>query len=98
MASEERRRVLRELPRRRKLEFVVYGLLASVVFALKSHLSTWAFWGIWFYDFVTYYHDRPERMRHLYAVTKILDELREFRVPWAWPLPALVFEVVRKLL
>jgi len=98
MATEERRLVLRELPLRRKLEFVAYGLLAIVVFGLDSVLFTWALWGIWFYDFVTYYHDRPERMRHLYAVTKTLDELRGFRVPWAWALPALLGEVVRRLL
>jgi hypothetical protein len=61
-------------------------------------LLTWALWGIWLYDFVTYYHDRPERIRHLYSVTKTLDELREFRVPWAWTLPALVWEVAKRLL
>ena len=98
MATEERRLVLRELPRRRKIDFVAYGLLATIVFALNSLLLTWALWGIWFYDFVTYYHDRPERIRHLYSVTKTLDELRECRVPWAWALPALVWEVVRRLL
>ena len=98
MTTEERRRVLHELPRRTKFEFVVYGLLAIVVFGLDSVLFTWALWGIWGYDFITYYHDRPERMRHLYAVTKTLDELRRFPAPWAWTLPALAFEVVRRVL
>ncbi len=98
MAAEERRRVLRELPQRRKIEFAAYGLLATVVFALESPLVTWALWGIWLYDFVTYYHDRPERIRHLYSVTKTLDELRDFRAPWAWTLPVLVWEVARRIL
>ena len=96
MATEERRLVLRELPQRRKIEFVAYGLLATIVFMLDSLLFTWALWGIWLYDFVTYYHDRPERIRHLYSVTKTLDELREFRAPWAWTLPVLVWEVIRR--
>ncbi len=95
MAREERRQVLRELPIGK---FVAYAALAMVVFALDAPLVTWALFGVWGYDFVTYYHDRPERMRHLYAVTKTLDELREFRAPWAWTLPAIGFEVGRRLL
>lgn len=94
MAREERRRALRELP---AAKFLVYAALASVVFALDAPLVTWALLGVWLYDFVTYYHDRPERMRHLYAVTKTLDELRDFRAPWAWPLPALAVELARWL-
>ncbi|HUJ09611.1 MAG TPA: hypothetical protein VL171_06250 [Verrucomicrobiae bacterium] len=98
MATAERRRVLHELPNRKKAEFFAYGILAIIVFALESLRFTWALWGIWLYDFITYYHDRPERIRHLYAVMKILDELRGFRAPWAWVLPALAFEVARRLL
>ena len=98
MATEEQRRVLRELPGRTKIEFIAYAILAVIVFGLESRRLTWALWGVWLYDFVTYYHDRPERIRHLYAVTKTLDELRDFRSAWAWPLPALVWEVVRKFL
>jgi len=95
MAAAERRRVLQELPRRRKIGLVIYGALATFVFALQPFPPTWALWGLWLYDFVTYYHDRPERMRHLYAVTKTLDELRGFRAPWAWAVPALAWEILR---
>jgi hypothetical protein len=98
MAGEERRRVLRELPVRKKIEFAAYSALVTVVFALQPLFFTWMFLGVWLYDFITYYHDRPERMRHLYAVTKTLDELRDFRAPWAWALPALVWEICRRLL
>jgi hypothetical protein len=98
MATDEYRRVLCELPRRTKANFIAYAILAVVVFGLESPRLTWALWGVWLYDFVTYYHDRPERIRHLYAVTKILDELRDFRVPWVWALPALVWEILRKFM
>jgi hypothetical protein len=95
MAEAERRQVLRELPAGK---FLAYAVLGTITFALGTPFATWALLGIWGYDFVTYYHDRPERMRHLYAVTKTLDELRDFPVPWAWTLPAIVFEVARRLL
>jgi hypothetical protein len=95
MAAAERRAVLRELPVRRKIELIVYGVLACVVFAQQPYAIIWPLWGLWLYDFVTYYHDRPERIRHLYAVTKILDELRQFPAPWAWTLPALAWEIFR---
>jgi hypothetical protein len=98
MATDERRRVLRELSRRTKTEFVAYAILAVIIVSLEWRRFTWALWGIWLYDFVTYYHDRPERIRHLYAVTKTLDELRDFRAAWAWALPALAWEIVRKFL
>ena len=81
------RLVLRELPTRQKIEFAIYGALVTFVIAAQLFSLAWALWGVWLYDFVTYYHDRPERMRHLYAVTKTLDELRDFRAPWAWALP-----------
>ena len=96
MAAEERRRVLRELPRRKKVELVAYAILVTLVFAWDSLWFTWGLLGIWLYDFVTYYHDRPERIRHLYAVLKTLDDLRGFRVPWVWTLPALTFELARR--
>ncbi|HTS17190.1 MAG TPA: hypothetical protein VMP11_06420 [Verrucomicrobiae bacterium] len=95
MATAERQAVLRELPIRRKLELVAYGLLACIVIAQQSYAIVWPLWGVWIYDFVTYYHDRPERIRHLYAVTKIIDELRHFPAPWAWTFPALAWEIFR---
>ena len=95
MAASERRLVLRELPTRRKMDFAIYSAFAFVIFTLQPRLTTWGLWGVWLYDFVTYYHDRPERLRHLYAVTKTLDELRDFRAPWAWALPALAWVVIR---
>lgn len=97
MATGERRRMLGELPRRIKLGFLAYALLAVPVFALNTLRFPWALLGIWFYDFVTYYHDRPERIRHLYAVAKTFDDLRAFRAPWAWTLPALILEAIRLL-
>jgi hypothetical protein len=95
MAAAECRTVLRELPTRRKTDLILYGVLASVAFALQPDNILWPIWGAWLYDFVTYYHDRPERIRHLYTVTKILDELRRFPMPWLWPLPALAWEFFR---
>ena len=95
MAAAERRLVLGELPGRKKIEFVVYCALLLFVLVLQPYSLVWALWGIWLYDFVTYYHDRPERIRHLYAVTKTLDELRGFCAPWAWTLPALAWEIIR---
>src|SRR6059036_3612833 len=92
MARAERTRALRELPANK---WVIYAAAATAVFVLDAPLLTWALAGIWLYDFVTYYHDRPERTRHLYAVTKTLDELRDFRAPWAWTLPALAWEIMR---
>jgi hypothetical protein len=97
MAAAERRTVLRELPARRKIELIAYGVLASVAFAQQPYLIVWPLWGVWLYDFITYYHDRPERIRHLYAVTKILDELRQFPAPWIWTLPALAWGVFRMI-
>jgi hypothetical protein len=87
--------MLGELPRRIKLGFLVYQLLVIPVFALNIERFPWALLGIWLYDFVTYYHDRPERIRHLYAVAKTFDDLRAFRAPWAWALPALILEAMR---
>jgi len=97
MAAAERRLVLRELPTRQKIEFAIYGVLVTFVFAAQPFSLPCALWGMWLYDFVTYYHDRPERLRHLYAVTKTLDELRDFRAPWAWALPALAWEILRTI-
>jgi hypothetical protein len=94
MAANERQQVIGELP---VGKFIAYAALAVAVFALCTPLVTWALFGIWGYDFVTYYHDRPERMRHLYAVTKTLDEVREVRAPWAWALPAITWEICRRV-
>jgi hypothetical protein len=94
-ATDERRRMLREVPARKKLEWLVYAALVLTVITMHAPLLTWALAGVWLNDFVTYYHDRPERMRHLYAVTKTLDEVRKFRAPWAWTLPALVVAIAR---
>jgi hypothetical protein len=95
MATAERRAVLRELPAHRKMKLLVYGLLACVVFVQQSRSILWLLWGVWLYDFITYYHDRPERVRHLYAVTRIMDELRQFPAPWVWTLPALAWGIFR---
>jgi hypothetical protein len=95
MAATERQLVLRELPAKQKINFAIYSVLVLATFAWQPRLLTWGLWGVWLYDFVTYYHDRPERLRHLYAVTKTLDELRDFRAPWAWALPALAWEIIR---
>ncbi len=95
MAAAERRRALAELPGRRKRALVAYACLFSGTLILNAPFVTWALWGMWGYDFVTYYHDRPERMRHLYAVLKILEELREWPAPWAWTLPALAWSLYR---
>jgi hypothetical protein len=76
--------------------FAAHAVVAISAFAMGWKVVTWALWGIWLYDFVTYYHDRPERMRHLYAVTKTLDELRDFPAPWAWAIPALICEIIRR--
>ena len=95
MATGERSRMLGELPRRVKVGFLAYALLVIPVFALNTLRFPWALLGIWFYDFVTYYHDRPERIRHLYAVAKTFDDLRAFHAPWAWTLPALILEAIR---
>ena len=96
MSSVERVRMLSELPKRKKIDFAAYGVLAIVVLGIDVMLVSWALAGIWLYDFVTYYHDRPERMRHVYAVAKTLDELREFPAPWAWVLPALAWIALGK--
>jgi hypothetical protein len=98
MAREERVRILRELPRHKRAGFWLAAALLLGVLALHPVRVTWALLGIWLYDFVTYYHDRPERLRHLYAVTKTLDELRHFPAPWAWPVPAILFEIARRYL
>ena len=97
MAAAERRLVLHELPTSRKIDFAIYGVLLLATFTLQPRLMTWGLWGVWLYDFVTYYHDRPERLRHLYAVTKTLDELRNFRAAWAWVLPALAWGIIRTI-
>ncbi len=97
MAAAERRLVLHELPTSRKIDFAIYGVLLLATFTLQPRSMTWGLWGVWLYDFVTYYHDRPERLRHLYAVTKTLDELRNFRAAWAWVLPALAWGIIRTI-
>ena len=97
MAPAERRQVLAAVTRRRQGAWVAFALLLSGALFLNAPLVIWALWGMWGYDFVTYYHDRPERLRHLYAVTKTLDELRDFPAPWAWVLPALVVGLARRL-
>jgi hypothetical protein len=96
LARAERNRLLGEIPKRRQVAYAAHAVLAIAAFALGWKVMTSALWGIWLYDFCTYYHDRPERMRHLYAVTKTLDELRDFPAPWAWAIPALVVELIRR--
>lgn len=82
---------------RKQLEFVAYSLLTATAFTLNPQCAAGGLLGIWFYDFVTYYHSRQERIRHLYAITKILDELREFKTPWIWPIPSLILEIINRL-
>jgi|SRR5579862_807464 len=98
MAATERQAVLRELPKDTEVGFMIYSVVVILVMAMEPFPPAWVLWGIWLYDFVTYYHDRPERIRHLYAVTKTLDEIRDFRAPWAWALPALIWEIVRMII
>ncbi len=97
MSREERIRALAGLPTRKKTEFVAYAILIVVALLLNMPRVSWALLGVWAYDFFTYYHDRPERIRHLYAVTKTLDELREFPAPWAWTLPSIAMEFIRRM-
>ncbi|MCS7049801.1 MAG: hypothetical protein NZ483_10985 [Verrucomicrobiae bacterium] len=90
MAADEWARVLGELPRRRRTELLATaGLILGAMVMLPVGLVA-LLWGAWGYDFVTYYHDRPQRLRHIYNVVMILDELRRFPWPWLWPLPALL--------
>lgn len=96
MARDERRQLLRTVPRRRQAELAGFAVLFSAALSLNPHLVLWPLWGLWGYDFITYYHDRPERMRHLYAVTKTFDELRDFPLPWVWALPAVVLGLARR--
>jgi hypothetical protein len=96
MAQGERTQMLGELPVRKKVEFTIYAALVVGVFAIQGKFLSWALVGVWLYDFVTYYHDRPERLRHVYAVARTLDELREFPTPWAWALPALAWALLGK--
>lgn len=95
MAAAEHAMILHDLPARRKRELVAYGVLAAGAIVWQSALVLGAMWGVWLRDFFTYYHDRPERMRHLYAVTLTADELRSFPLPWLWPVPSLVYAAIR---
>jgi len=97
LADEERRRMLGELPAATTAGFAVYVALAAAVCACNVPRLPWAMLGFWCYDFISYYHDRPERIRHLYAAAKILEELRGFRAPWAWTLPSLILEGILRL-
>lgn len=97
MSADERRRALDEIPVRRNLELAGYALVLMAALVLNSLYLTWPLWGMWLHDFVSYYHDRPHRMRHIYAVTMILDELRSFPCPWLWPVPAAIVAVVQLL-
>jgi hypothetical protein len=90
LAAAERRRLLADLPVAAQLGWVIYSLLLTGAALLQPQLFTWPLVGLWLNDFYQYYRDRPERMRHLYAVTKTLDELRPTRAPWVWALPALI--------
>jgi hypothetical protein len=97
MAANERRQLLRDLPAAQQRAWFAYALVSSVAFGLNAVELSWALTGIWLYDFITYYHDRPERIRHFYAVVKIYDSLRSFRRPWMWALPAVAWEIYRRL-
>lgn len=88
MAGDEWYRVLRDIPFGRRTELLATGglVLATLIWLPGAWVAMLT--GAWAYDFVTYYHDRPQRLRHLYNVVMILDELRGFPRPWLWPLPA----------
>jgi hypothetical protein len=61
MSRDERQQVLREVPARKQAEFVVYALLLTVLFGRNVWHVSWGLLGVWLYDFITYYHDRPGR-------------------------------------
>ncbi len=88
MSLAERRQSLAELPFQAKAAWVIYAAQLTGLVLLAGDLAVWILPAAWCRDFLTYYHDRPQRMRHLYAITATLDELRAWRRPWAWGLPA----------
>lgn len=90
LAADERQTLLRQLPRRVQWRWVGYALVLLLAVATAGGQLAAVLLGMWGADFVGYYHDRPQRMRHLYAVTATLDDLRDFPAPWAWVVPALV--------
>ena len=89
VAPAEFKLFFKELPSYRIAEFVAWlGLVGAAIFK-QPHALAWLFAGAWLYDFATYYRHRPERLRHLYAVTMAIDYFRGFHAPWAYPLPLL---------
>lgn len=93
MAAAEWRCVLAEIRGYRRVELLATVLLALAATALLPGGAVGLLWGAWAYDFVTYYHDRPQRMRHLYNVVLILEALRTFPSPWLWGVPAFIWGV-----
>lgn len=93
VAPEEFKLFVKELSGYRIAEFVAWlGVAGAAIF--KQPLAfAWLLAGAWLYDFVTYYRHRPERLRHLYAVTMAIDHFRGFHVPWAYPLPLLAWAI-----
>jgi hypothetical protein len=93
VASEEFKLFVRELSGYRIAEFVGWlGVAGAAIF--KQPLAfAWLLAGAWLYDAVTYYRHRPERLRHLYAVTMAIDYFRGFHAPWAYPLPLLAWAI-----
>ncbi len=90
MSRAEYREALTQLPRSCLVGWVVYGLLVVGIVLGARDLAVWMLPGAWAVDFVSYYHDRPQRMRHLYAITSTLDDLRNRRTPpWCWALPVI---------
>ncbi len=87
MSREERRQAVAQLPAPAKTAWVIYAVLVTGLVLVSGDLVVWILPGAWARDFVTYYHDRPQRMRHLYAITATLDDLRSWRRPWTWTLP-----------
>ncbi len=93
VAPAEFKLFVKELPGFRIAEFVVWlGLAGACVFKQPLALA-WLLAGGWLFDFLTYYRHRPERLRHLYAVTMAIDCFRRFRLPWLYPLPLLAWTV-----
>ncbi|MBI5394066.1 MAG: hypothetical protein HZA91_02090 [Verrucomicrobia bacterium] len=91
VAPEEFKLFVKELPGSRIAEFVVWLGVAGAGIFVQPRVLAWMLAGAWLYDFITYYRHRPERLRHLYAVTMAIDGFRGFHVPWAYPLPLLAW-------
>ena len=95
VAPEEFKLFVKELSGYRIADFVIWlGVAGAGIFKQPLALA-WMLAGAWLYDFITYYRHRPERLRHLYAVTMAIDCFRGFHAPWLYPLPLLAWSIWR---